>query len=270
MNIAVPFTNNFKYMNQPVQFNINYKPEIKKLDDFIEKYGNHRINLIIKNFKSEEDIKIIKALREKYPECELISCLPFYAADLEQILVQNGLPHYYNEFITNWDRFNGFLSLDVTDIFVAEELMFSAKILSDAAKKCGKSLRAFCNVCQSSWDKTSSLKTFFIRPEDFYLYEGIIDTFEFYVDEKDATKISTLYEIYTKDKTWYGKLSQIIVGYEGAEDNRFILPRFGQKRLNCQKVCARGIHPTCHICDRIQELEQTLKAEKIAIVFDKK
>jgi hypothetical protein len=85
--------------------------------------------------------------------------------------------------------------------------MFSAQILSKAAKQKNKSLRAFCNVCQSSWDYTPSIKTFFIRPEDLSLYEGIIDTFEFYTDEKDATKINALYEIYTKDKVWNGKLS---------------------------------------------------------------
>lgn len=129
--------------------------------------------------------------------------------------------------------------------------MFNAKIISFYAKKNNKSLRSFCNICESSWDETPSLKTFFIRPEDIDLYNNYIDTFEFYADPTDATKINTLYEIYTKDKSWFGKLNEIILGYEGDEDNRFIIPRFGEQRLNCDKSCIKNIKPFCRICDRI-------------------
>lgn len=226
--------------------------------------------MIFKDFNLEEDIKIVKALLEKYPDYKLISCLPFYIPEIENLLVENNIPHYYNEFVTSWDKFQGFLSLSVTDIFIAEELAFSAKILSKNAIKNGKSLRVFCNVCQSSWDQTKSIKTFFIRPEDIYLYEGIIDTFEFYIDDKDATRINTLYQIYTKDQYWHGKLSQIIIGYTGEENNQYIIPKFGEKRLNCNKTCMQGIKPACHICDRIQELEEVLKTEKLAVRIDKK
>ncbi len=269
MQFAVPFVRDFKYINQNVQFNINYKPKIKELDEFIEKYKTHRINMIFDIEFQEDDIKIIKALLEKYPECELISCFPFYQPNIEELLVENNIPHYYSEFITTWDKFQGFLSLEVTDIFIAEELAFSAKILSKNAKKNGKSLRAFCNVCQSSWDRTESIKTFFVRPEDIYLYDGIIDTFEFYVDSRNVTKINTLYEIYAKDQFWHGNLSQIIVGYIGDENSQYMLPRFGEHRLNCGKSCAQGIKPSCHICDKIIELEEFLKSEKIAVQIDK-
>lgn len=268
MNFAVPFMRDFEYLNEPVQLNINYKPLIKELDDFISVYQKHRINLIMHNFK-EDDCKIIKALREKYPDSEIITCLPFYHKDLESILASNELPHYYNEIVTNWDRFNGFLSLDVTDIFIGEELAFSAKILSNSAKKNNKSLRSFCNVCESSWDETSSIKTFFIRPEDIDLYEGIIDTFEFYIGDNDLQRLNTFYSIYVKDKKWYGKLKEIIVGYEGNEDSRFIIPRFGEKRLNCGKICAQGEELSCHICDRIVELSETLKDKQIMVSIDK-
>ena len=268
MNFAVPFTRDFKYINDPIQLNIVYKPEIKELDDFIALYQNHRINLIMNDF-TKRDKDIILVLKEKYPDCHLVAALPFYHPELEQMLSLDGIPHYYNEIITNWDRFNGFLSLDVTDIFIGEELAFSAKILSKSAKENNKSLRVFCNVCQSSWEETPSIKTFFVRPEDIELYDGIIDTFEFYVGRDDINRLNTLYEIYTRDKSWFGKLSEIIVGYTGEEDSRFILPRFGQKRLECEKVCSHGIQPACHICDRIIELEQTLKANEIMVVVDK-
>ena len=265
MNFAIPFFKHFKYPEQDIQWNINYKPKIKQLDNFISTYGTHRVNLIITDFENNRDSQIVEALREKYPDIQIVICLPSYNKKLEQFLHEHQLPHYYNEFVTDWDKFNGFLSLDVTDIFVAENLVFSAKILSSRAKKNGKSLRCFCNVCQSSWDKTPSIKTFFIRPEDINLYEGIIDTFEFFTDS-DA-KINTLYEIYTKDKKWFGKLNQIITGYEGEEDSRFIVPRFGETRLNCEKRCVKAVGPTCKICDRIIELSETLKEKEIIINY---
>ena len=78
--------------------------------------------------------------------------------------MQKGLPHFYNEIITTWDKFKGFLSLKVTDIIIGEEIAVSAKILSTNAKKNHISLRFFPNVCQSSWDEEKTLTTFFIRP----------------------------------------------------------------------------------------------------------
>lgn len=267
MNFAVPFMRGFNHLDDnTVQLNINYKPEIKELDDFISMYQSHRINFIMRDF-TKLDYDIFQALKEKYPDSNIVLCLPFYNKELESFLSTNGVPHYYNEIITNWDKFNGFLSLAVTDIFIGEELAFSAKILSSIAKKMEKSLRIFCNVCQSSWDATPSIKTFFIRPEDIDLYEDIIDTVEFYIGDTDVVKLNTIYDIYTKDKKWFGKLNEIIVGYEGDEDSRFIIPRFGEKRLNCEKVCVKGNQSVCRICDRIVELSQTLQDKGIFIDF---
>ena len=129
--------------------------------------------------------------------------------------------------------------------------MFNVKILSTAAKKNNKSLRSFCNVCESSWLETPSIKTFFIRPEDLKLYEKYIDTFEFYINNTSASRLNTLYEIYVKDQKWFGKLEEIIVGYIGEEDNRFFIPNnFGEKRLNCNKKCMQD-NEKCNICNRI-------------------
>lgn len=267
MNFAIPFSRNFKYADQQnIQWNINYKPKIKQLNDFIQTYRSYRINLIITDFKIESDCSIIQTLIKKFPETKIISCLPRYSKQLENKLNQLEIPHYYNEFVTDWDKFQGFLKLNVTDIFVAENLMFNVKILSTAAKKNNKSLRSFCNVCESSWLETPSIKTFFIRPEDLKLYEKYIDTFEFYINNASASRLNTLYEIYVKDQKWFGKLEEIIVGYVGEEDNRFFIPNnFGEKRLNCSKKCMQD-NEKCNICNRIVQLSHTLKDKKVMIV----
>ena len=269
MNFAIPFSKNFKYPDQDIQWNINYKPKIKQLDNFITAYGSHRINLIIENFNIDRDSQIILALKEKHPDKQLIICLPKYHKDLEEFLNNKNLLHYYNEFVVDWDKFQGFLKLNVTDIFIAENLLFNIKNVSLNAKKYNKAVRSFCNICESSWDETPSLKTFFIRPEDIDLYKDYIDTFEFYINENSINQINILYEIYAKDKEWFGKLNEIIIGYQGEEDNKFIIPRFGEQRLNCGKRCIKGIEPTCHICDRIIELSQTLKEKDIIVEINK-
>lgn len=129
-----------------------------------------------------------------------------YTPELEQVLSNKQIPHYYQNFVNTLDEFEGFLSLDVTDIFITEELAFSALFLSQKAKEKNKSLRVFCNICQSSWKGTPSLKTFFIRPEDIDLYANFFDTFEFFYRDQNANEVNTFYEIYAKDKKWFGRL----------------------------------------------------------------
>lgn len=128
-------------------------------------------------------------------------------------------------------------------------MAFEIKDASALAKKYHKSLRVFCNICQSSWENTLSLKTFFIRPEDIDLYANYVDTFEFYLKEKEYHKINILYEVYNKDKKWFGLLNEIISNYKGEEDNRFIFPNFANARLNCGKRCLK--QKSCKVCDKI-------------------
>lgn len=264
MKFAIPFSNGFQYLDDPeVQFNIIYKPKIKQLENFIQKYGSHRINLIMSDFNQNSDSQIITALREKFSDCDLVVSLPTYNAYDEELLNELKIPHYYQQLVTTWDRFQGFLTLSVTDIFVAEELAFSAEILSSNAKEKGISLRCYCNVCQSSWDQTPSLKTFFIRPQDINLYAKYFDVFQFFVDRRETNKVNVLYRVYSKEKRWIGRLDEIIVGYEGDDYSAFILPRFGEKRLNCGKRCMKNSH--CSLCDHMASAGELLRQNNFYI-----
>jgi hypothetical protein len=66
---------------------------------------------------------------------------------MEQHFIDNNIKYYYNELITNWDKFYGFLSLGVTDIFLAEDIMFDLTNVRTKANEYNKLLRSFCNVC---------------------------------------------------------------------------------------------------------------------------
>ena len=276
MNFAIPFVRRFKYLNeQKIEFNINFKPEMEKLNNFIQQYGSHRINLIISdsnNINYDEIFQIISSLKKMNPDSELITCLPIYIKQIEEKINKIELPHYYNEIITTWDRFQGFLTLNITDIFISGDLSFNIKIVSEKAKKYGKKLRCYCNIAQSGWLEGSSLKTFFIRPEDIELYDDYIDSMEFFIDDlKDHVKINAIYEIYTKNQYWFGKLKEIIHGYNGEQDSRLIIAKFGEQRLNCGRRClqASPYSSSCKICDRIIELGEVLDNQNLMVTIDK-
>ena len=263
MNVAIPFSRKFEYSNQDIQWNIKYKPKIKQLENFITEYGTHRINLIITDFKSNRDIQIISALKEKFSNTELVIVLPFYDEKLEKVLQDNNLSHYYNVIVQDWETLTSFLSLPVTDIIIGGFLGFSIKDVSLKAKQYNKKIRCYCNQCQSlQFVNTSSIKSFFIRPEDLDLYEDYIDTLEFDTKDNNPILVNSLYKIYIKDKKWFGKLNEIIVNYKGEEDNKFIITRFGDQRLNCHKKCLSS-SLGCDFCNTFVDLSNTLKKTNI-------
>lgn len=260
MAFAIPFTNGFKYLqDQTIQFNINYKRQIKKLDNFIKKYQAHRINFR-GQFTDSDDLAIMKILVEQYPESKLVLAITGdFNLHTQKILNQAGLPHYYQHRVNTWDIFHYFLSLNVTDIIIDGEIAFSAKNASDFAKEKDISLRCFCNSANTA--SKENIKHFFIRPEDIQLYEDYIDTFEF--DPKYYESINTIYEIYAIKQKWQGKLMEIIANYYGEEDNRCVYPIFGQRRLNCGWKCLSN--GSCNVCKYVSDLSHSLREQLVAI-----
>ena len=268
MNFAVTYTQKFAYLqNKNVELNISYKPKIKSLDNFIGQYGeNHRINLIFNEdiFQEKRDVAIIQALLEKYDKYKIVARLPYYTQELEQVLVKSGIPHYYYELLSSWDRFKGFLSLDVTDIYIIEDLCFNRNYIRDLIKDTDKKLRTFCNICQSSWSDTESIRTFFIRPQDIDFYEEFFDTLEFVpIVKNNPLTESILYDVYSNKKKWAGQLKEIIVNYKGEQDSRCFLPVFATQRLNCGHRCG---YTSCQLCPHIAKVAATLNEKDLAIV----
>lgn len=264
MAFAIPFMRNFKYFEEDVQLNINYVPKIKQLDNFIKTYGTHRINIIVQQ-EYETAIETISTLSKANPNVNLVAAFPMYTKDLELKCHEAGLPHYYNQLVGNIDMFFGFLSLDVTDIFITGEICFNLPEISMLAQQHNKSLRCYCDVCQSNWADLPAIKTFFIRPEDIPLYSEYIDTFEFYHTKgKNSNWLNTIYFIYAKTHKWSGELKEIIPSFKDNIPNNYLLPKFGEKRIDCKKKCLYS-PDKCHICDRIVEVGDSLKSRNIVI-----
>lgn len=98
-----------------------------------------------------------------------------------------------------------------------------------------------------------------MRPEDIQYLEEYVDVCEFYGDYK---KFDILYDIYKNDEKWFGNLQEIIIGLDKPIDSKYIVPRYGQKRIRCNRECLKG--GKCKICFSIEELSKNL--EKIGMV----
>ena len=150
MNFSIPYTRKFNHFDQSnVEININYSPKVKQLENFIIKYKQKRINLIFDSwgdFDQERDPDLILAFRQKYPTCNLVMRLPniiepFYAKEIQTLLAEKQLPHYYFTLANRWDIFNGLLETSVTDIYVTEDLCFSMDIIKQKAQEKNKKLK---------------------------------------------------------------------------------------------------------------------------------
>ena len=63
-------------------------------------------------------------------------------------------------------------------------------------------------------------------------------------------------------------MNEIIINLKSDIDNRYIIPRFAEKRISCDKKCQKG--GRCNICNNILDLSKTLKDNKLIVQIDKK
>ena len=212
-----------------------------------------------------KDIEKLNAIYEENSDINFAIKLPMYYEMLDELLPTLKVPFFFQKVVTNWEDFLGYISLGVSDIYIGEDLGFELDKVSKIAKEHNIQIRTFPNIVQTQWKYTSSLKSFFIRPEDVELYEQYIDVLEFWGDRH---KQPTFYKIYAIDKKWYGDLQEIITGFSAKLDSKFTIPRFSEKRVRCGRSCLKG--GICQLCDRIEELSKTLEKADIVVDYKKK
>lgn len=266
MKSCIEWRKDFKYLPQIDEFNIDYKEnKTKKLIEFLDIYATQtqRINIRVNKQISKEDVLFLEQLyltkgyniailfNEIYPEQVPI-----------EMLKALKIPFFFGTAVNTWDKLNEIIELGVSDVYLTGDLCFD---LINIVKYVPESihLRCFINICQSDWDNSKGLKTFFIRPEDLEFYGGYIDVFEFF---NSVEQQNTLYEIYFHMKEWNGNLREIIKGLKYDINNYYILGNeFGRTRINCQRKCVKG--GSCRMCDRLAELADSLLNSKDYEVF---
>lgn len=256
-----------KLMNEIDEIKILFnKKNISSLIDFIKEHQKQRIILNLET-KFDNDIKeivsIIKENNLKITICFSNSFIEITEADLA-LLTENNIPYFFHTFVTDWETLNYMVNIGVSDIYIMEDLCFNLKDVQKITSQHNIKIRTYPNLCQLKYEKTYDLVSFFIRPEDVNLYEGYIDVLEFFGDRE---KQEEYYNIYKKEQKWFGKLNEIIIGMNNDIDNRFIIPRFGEKRLSCGRKCFKG--GNCDMCKTIYDLSKQLEKGKLLVRYNK-
>lgn len=253
---------NLKLMKQADEILINYQPQDTTFEDFLELYKEKRIIVNISPYHlTQEEIEKLNAFYIKYNN--FVLRLEKYEKEKIDLLK---MPFFLTTLVDDWDTFHWLLSIGVSDIYIVNILGFYIKECSKLAHEKNIKIRVFPNIAQHHCHfKTSSITDFFIRPDDLDLYEPYIDIFEFTCYNKEQEE--ALWKIY-KDKTWFGKLNEIIIGLDSEIDNRAVLEIFGEKRLDCKKQCF--YLENCSLCKIIEDLSKTMTEKNYYIEKEKK
>lgn len=271
MNYAINWFKGFAYEDEIqeiiIKYDFNKYPILTEyasaLIDFVKsKREDLRIVVDVTHMTAiefERAINVFKACYEIHPNITfMISRIVEYMKRVEE----NELPFFYCEKVNTIDALNQYISEDVTDVYITDELAFSLSDIKYNICKNKVKIRVFPNVAQSSVSRADGVKSitkFFIRPEDVKYYEDCVDIMEFF---GSADKQNTLYKIY-KEQKWRGPLNLIISGYnpeDNIEINSSIIPTFGQVRKNCHKKCGYT-SSGCQICIAAEHVARSL-AEK--------
>lgn len=262
MGIAVPFFIDFPYNDKVQEFNIQYnhfEDDYIDLVKFIETYPAHRINieLVVGNIDLEKIINLSKINNNVYFKLN-----KDFINKIEDFIRFN-IKFFFDTIVNNWDHLNSYLNIGVSDIYISGELCFNLNIIKEKLKEKNIHSRVILNIAQihDDFDSLDPIKSFFIRPEDLKFYSSFINTFEFFIENKE--QLTILYESYVKDKYWYGDLSEIILGLNKEIDSRTLLPNFAEYRANCGKKCFKDSN--CTICERIYILSNKLLDKNLII-----
>ena len=251
-------TEHARCINEADEWLIEYNEKDNTLIEFLDLHKDKRINLY---FKELVDIQFLKDLSKRYDNLYFKLSLDFLPKiDKEKPEIK----YFYDTEVADWDTFIGLLYKGITDIYIVENLGFELDKVAAAAHKENVNVRVYPNIAQSSWQKITSIKKFFIRPDDIDIYADYVDTIEFYNVDK---QIDVYYKVYAKDKKWFGPLNEIILDFKSDIDNKYIIPRFAEKRISCGKKCFKG--GKCSRCNLINDLSHTLEKTQLIVKVDK-
>ena len=244
---------------------IRYENDIQLIINYIKEHQFQRVIIAIDDEEQCLLYNLIKKFAKIKEETEIDFSirLPRYIKDYEDDLKycqKVKLSYFFNTFVKDWDTLNGLIDLDVSDLYIVENMGFELDKIADLVAESQIQIRVFANIAQSSWKDTPDIKKFFIRPEDVKLYEPYIDVIEFF-GSQDQIDVAVL--VYKKGKQWFGDLSEILIDFDTPINSLFIVRDFAKRRIRCGKKCMKG--DKCNLCDRIVTLSQTLEKAGIMI-----
>lgn len=255
MNYCLRYTNICKSLKEVQEISIKYI-EDRGLVDFMKKYSGKRIILQIDslNFPGGE-IRKLEAIRKTYPEYKFVVAMNTYKPELMKVLRNAGIDYYLGAPCHSWEFLYQLTMVDkVNDIDLSGPLAFELPKVKAFLDKLDRkvNIRITPNLLVSEYEFTDKLVQFFIRPDDINIYEPYIDILEFAgIEHQD-----TFYNIYAKEKKFYGNLNQVIYNFSAAIDNKALIPAFGERRLSCGRECLKG--GRCRRCYNLTNIAEKM------------
>lgn len=229
--------------------------------DFMKEHPDKRYNITYSAETVEDrliqQLEFVKEVAHDYT----ISCSNFLV--LKQLL-KDGYPAYLSYPVSDWETFTNLMSLGVTDIFIDGPIGFQMDKIARAKELSER--KFFVRTCptvspNASLSSSIGVDSFFIRPEDIYLYDNAIDYFEFYADNEDAEKV--LYDIYIRG-SFLNEISLLVPHINTQVMNGLISPDFAKHRCNCGQTC-KIPGRRCHYCkSHIQFVDKSTEYFKLS------
>lgn len=271
MKYCINFQNETRILDKVDEINIKYNRQNTHILEFLMEHPEQSINICLENaecvklFTDNNEVRNLCYIKAQKPHLHFKVRLYSLKENkkLFDELKENGIPVFFNTYISNWDILHTYLELGVSDVYIVNELGFDLKRVRAVVNN--TIIRVFPHIAQSSSDTILGIKSFFIRPDDIDIYSSVVDVCEFIDVEKT---VDTYYDIYANKKKWFGKLNEIILGFKSDLDSRFIVPAFGRQRIKCDKKCFKG--GRCATCNRIEELSHTLADKNLIIMREEK
>lgn len=266
MKYAIRYYEGCRALNDADEIIIKYTKKTSKLLDYIKEDIKENQRLIIDitlyegNFIEDGNLPIIDVAKTLHPS---LAILTSNKDEYIEKYKERNIPFFFIDRVDSLDVMNYFIDCGVSDIYIANELGFYLGDIAPYIHEKNVIIRVFPNVAQSIIEETPVISKFFIRPDDIYLYEDLIDIFEFF---GSLNRQSVLMEIY-KEETWSDILDLIIIGLNLDLDNRLFNPYFGEARINCRKRCTFG---KCNICKRSFTLGETLRDQLVEEYMEEK
>lgn len=236
-------------MSNADEFLINYNPNKnrqKNLFEFFENYPDQRINLNWLDGLTVEEAALISKVNDKV--VHRINAIQ----DLPKIdgLKEKKLPFYFDKMFPahNWTQLEGFASIGVTDIFIADDLTFQLSAVRQYCDKYNIRIRTILDRISSSMLLSKKLPIYFPQDIDFMaIYYDVAE-----LETTDDHTIKVLYDIWFNQKKWLGNLQEINPDLPFPFPAYSIPSRYVRYRSNCHQRCLKGSN--CKECEKMQEL----------------
>ena len=274
MKFCTHYKKDFEYYDLVDEIILKYEDKIyPSLIEFLEENERFRTKTFIINYQNieitdeisselEQGVLILKNLKKTYPSLKFKLKLEYdnTPKNVLNLLAKEKIPFFFSAFINNWDELYGFLDYGVSDVYITDDLGFELVEVSKLVHSYNAQVRVFPNIAQSTWETSTPIKKFFIRPEDIDFCSQYVDVFEIW---GGYNKLNTIIKIYAVDKQWRDNLYYIIQELDSDINNACLLPDFITNRIDCGKKCLKG--KSCNLCNRYEGVAKIIEQNGFVI-----